>query len=94
MENAIMTHQAVIDAAVVGVPHPKWQERPVAVVVADADTGLTGDEVRAHLAPLFAKWQLPEKVIFVDEVPRTGTGKQDKKQLRARYSDVYQSADQ
>ncbi len=94
MENAIMAHPAVLEAAVIGVPHPKWQERPVAIVVLRAGHELTADGLRAHLAASFAKWQLPETVVFSDSVARTSVGKADKKRLRADYAHVHEGSEQ
>jgi fatty-acyl-CoA synthase len=89
MENAIMSHRSVAEAAVIGVPHPKWQERPVAIVSVKPGQELTAEAIREHLAPSFAKWQLPEAVIFTKSVARTSVGKADKKKLRAEYQDIY-----
>ncbi|GAA4685195.1 long-chain-fatty-acid--CoA ligase [Gordonia humi] len=87
MENAIVGHPAVVEAAVIGVPHPKWQERPVALVVTADRSSLPIKEVHGLLADRFAKWQLPETVLYVDALPRTSVGKIDKKALRATYSE-------
>ncbi|WP_040794454.1 long-chain fatty acid--CoA ligase [Nocardia higoensis] len=87
LENAVMGHPAVAEASVIGVPDEKWDERPlVAIVLADGATA-TPAELRDFLADKFAKWQLPERWTFVDEVPKTSVGKFDKKQLRTRYAD-------
>ena len=76
----------VAEAAVVAIPDLKWQERPLACVVAKPDADLTLDSVRAHLEGRgFAKWQLPDRMELIDEVPRTSVGKFDKKVLRARF---------
>jgi fatty-acyl-CoA synthase len=88
MENAIMAHPAVVEAAVIGVPHPKWQERPVAIIVVKAGRDLSADAIHSHLSQHFAKWQLPE-VIFTDAVKRTSVGKADKKKMRAEYERLY-----
>ena len=88
MENAIMAHPAIVEAAVIGVPHPKWQERPVAIVVLKAGQNLSADAIHSHLSEHFAKWQLPE-VIFADAVKRTSVGKADKKRMRAEYERLY-----
>jgi fatty-acyl-CoA synthase len=93
MENAIMAHPSVLEAAVIGVPHPKWQERPLALVVVRKGHRLSADAVREHLAPQFAKWQLPEQVIFTNIIARTSVGKIDKKLLRADYQDAYRESD-
>ncbi|MBI9076257.1 MAG: long-chain-fatty-acid--CoA ligase [Desulfatibacillum sp.] len=93
MENEIISFPDVLDAAVVGVAHPKWQERPLALVVlrADAKGKVSADDIRDHLAKTFAKWQLPEDVLFVDEIPKTSVGKTDKKVIRADHHDRYSS---
>jgi len=84
LESAIMGHPKVLEAAVIGVPHPKWQERPVAYVVAKPDFkgAVTQAEIIEFLEPLVAKWWLPDEVRFVDEIPKTSVGKFDKKVIR------------
>ncbi|GAA4815076.1 long-chain-fatty-acid--CoA ligase [Tomitella cavernea] len=89
MENALMAHPKIVEAAVVGVPHPKWQERPVAVVVTDDGADLPLAEVHRALEGCFASWQMPETVICVDTLPHTSVGKLDKKSLRSGYQDLY-----
>src|SRR5207237_6161737 len=71
LENALMGHPAVKEAAVVGVPHPKWQERPLAAVVLKDGASATPEELREFLSRSFAKWQLPDAFVFVNEIPRT-----------------------
>ncbi|UCF94113.1 MAG: long-chain-fatty-acid--CoA ligase [Desulfobacterales bacterium] len=92
MENEIMSHPAVLEAAVVGVPHPKWQERPLALVVLRAEHKhqVSEADIKAHLGQTFAKWQLPDKVVFVDQIPKTSVGKLNKKVIRAEHQDTYQ----
>lgn len=85
LENLLMAHPKVAEAAVIAVPHPKWGERPLACV-APADATVTKEELIAHLAERVAKWQLPDDVVFVEEIPKTGVGKFDKKVLRSRYA--------
>jgi fatty-acyl-CoA synthase len=85
LENAIVAHPDVCEAAVIAVPHPKWQERPLAVVVPREGAKLTDQLLREFLAPVFAKWQLPDAFVFVDHLPHTSTGKLLKKELRERY---------
>ena len=85
LENALLAHPCVREAAVIAVPHPKWQERPVAIVVADETRRPAPEELREFLSANFAKWQLPDDFIFVDELPHTSTGKLSKKELRRRY---------
>lgn len=82
LENAIMSHPDVEEAAVIGRPDEKWAERPVAYVVGRAQTNLTPEIVREHLRPLVAKWWLPEDIIFLPELPKTGSGKFSKTELR------------
>ena len=89
LENMIMAHPKVAEAAVVGIAHPKWQERPLAVVVAHPGQQVTEEELNAHLEGRAARWWLPDRYLFVDEVPKTGTGKFDKKVVRDRYSDLF-----
>jgi fatty-acyl-CoA synthase len=91
MENETMAHPAVLEAAVTGVTHPKWEERPVVLVVPRDPAGqpLTKEDIVDHLAKKFAKWQLPEAVIFVDAIPKTSVGKFDKKEIRKQYKDIY-----
>jgi fatty-acyl-CoA synthase len=89
LENAIMAHDDVSEATVIGVPHEKWQERPVAFIVpakgTDEDT--LSEEVMSMLAEEYPKWWLPDDVVFIDEVPKTATGKFSKKDLREEYAD-------
>jgi fatty-acyl-CoA synthase len=76
---------------VVGVPDERWQERPLAVVVANEGSGVTAGDLRNFLADKVVRWWLPERWTFVDEIPRTSVGKYDKKTIRSRYADdVYQ----
>jgi fatty-acyl-CoA synthase len=75
----------VREAAVIAVPHPKWQERPVAVVVPRKGVKTSSENLREFLAGKFAKWQLPDAFVFVDELPHTSTGKLLKAELRRRY---------
>jgi fatty-acyl-CoA synthase len=88
LENAIMSHPEVEEAAVVGRPDEKWAERPVAYVVVRAGAELSGDDVREHLRPLVARWWLPEDVIFLAELPKTGSGKFSKTELRRMLGDT------
>jgi len=91
LENAIMGHEAVAEAAVIAIPHEKWDERPLAVVVLKDGQEATADHLLSHLEGDFAKWQLPDAVEFVDEIPRTATGKFLKMELREQFKD-YQFA--
>ncbi|HYZ00860.1 MAG TPA: fatty acid--CoA ligase, partial [Candidatus Binatia bacterium] len=85
LESAIMAHPKVLEAAVIGLAHPKWQERPVAYVVPKPEhvEDLTAEEIRDFLRERVASWWLPDDVRFVEEVPKTSVGKFDKKVLRA-----------
>lgn len=87
LENALMGHPAVKEAAVVGVPHPKWQERPLAVVVLNEGMNATPAELREFLSAKFAKWQLPDAFVFAEEIPRTSVGKFKKTALRQQFAD-------
>ncbi len=87
LENHIVAMSGVAQACVVAQPHPKWDERPVALVVKKDDADLSKDQVMAHCSEKFAKWQLPDDVLFVEGIPLTSTGKMDKKVVRAKLSD-------
>ncbi|MFT7242709.1 MAG: acyl-CoA synthetase (AMP-forming)/AMP-acid ligase II [Candidatus Azotimanducaceae bacterium] len=84
LENHIVSIPGVSQAAVVAQPHPKWDERPVAMVVLVKGANVTQDLIMSHCAEIFAKWQLPDEVIFVEQIPLTSTGKIDKKTIRAQ----------
>jgi fatty-acyl-CoA synthase len=87
LENTLMSHPAVREAGVIAVRHPKWQERPLAVVVLKEDAEVTPAELREFLGSKFAKWQLPDDFVFVGDLPHTSTGKLLKTELRTRYKD-------
>lgn len=87
LENALMGHPAVKEAAVIGVAHPKWQERPLAVVVLNEGAQVHAAELREFLAARFAKWQLPDGFVFAAEIPRTSVGKFRKTALREQFVD-------
>lgn len=87
LENGLMAHPAVREACVIGVPDPRWDERPLAVVVLREGATATPEELREFLSQRVAKWQLPERWAFVEEVPKTSVGKFDKKRLRASYAE-------
>jgi fatty-acyl-CoA synthase len=87
LENCLMGHPAVKEACVVGLPHPKWQERPLAAVVLKPGQAASGEELRRHLAATFAKWQLPDAIVFVEAIPRTSVGKFKKMELREKFAD-------
>jgi fatty-acyl-CoA synthase len=86
LENALMGHPAVKEACVVGIPHPKWQERPLAAVVLKDGASATPEELRAFLAESFARWQLPDAFVFLDAIPRTSVGKFKKIALREQFA--------
>jgi fatty-acyl-CoA synthase len=87
LENALVAHPDVREAAVIAVPHPKWQERPVAILKLRDGARLQPEQLREFLASKFAKWQLPDSFVVVDELPHTSTGKLLKAELRRRYQD-------
>ena len=87
LENALMGHPGVKEAAVIGVPHPKWQERPLAVVVLNDGAKVHAAELREFLAAKFANWQLPDAFVFAKEIPRTSVGKFRKMTLREQFLD-------
>ena len=87
LENALMAHEDVVEAAVIGIPDEKWDERPLASVVLREGASLTPADLREFLSKDFAKWQLPDAWAFIDEVPRTSVGKFDKKVIRAWYAE-------
>jgi fatty-acyl-CoA synthase len=93
MENEIMCHPAVLEAAVCGLPHPKWEERPLALVVLREEYKgkVNKDVIINHLSKKFARWQLPDEVKFVDEIPKTSVGKFKKSAIREQYKDEYMS---
>ncbi len=85
LENTLMGHPAVKEACVVGIPHPKWQERPLAAIVLKDGARATAEELRSFLAQTFAKWQLPDAFVFLDAIPRTSVGKFKKLALRQQF---------
>ncbi|WP_194166685.1 long-chain-fatty-acid--CoA ligase [Mycolicibacterium sp. P9-22] len=87
LENHLMNHRAVAEAAVIAIPDPRWGERPLAVVVPRIGHTVEPGDLRNHLLAHFAKWQVPERFEFVSEIPRTATGKFRKTALRAQFPD-------
>jgi acyl-CoA synthetase (AMP-forming)/AMP-acid ligase II len=85
LENAAVGHPGVAEAAAIGLPHPKWQERPLLVVVKKAGQDVTQDELMAYLTGKIAKWWLPDEIVFVAELPHTATGKLSKLKLREMF---------
>ncbi len=88
LENELMAHPKIAEAAVIGVHSQKWAERPLACVVLKPGEEMTKDEVLDFLRSKVARWQLPDEVVFIDEVPKTSVGKFSKKTLRDRYADL------
>ncbi len=88
LEGLIMGHPKVLEACVIGIPHPKWDERPLAFVVPKPDyTGqVSKAEIIDYLSPRIAKWWLPDDVVFVEAIPKTSVGKFDKKVLRSQHA--------
>jgi fatty-acyl-CoA synthase len=86
LENTLVAHPAVREAAVIAVPHPKWSERPLAVVVLRDGATATAEELREFLGAHFAKFQIPDAVVFIDAIPKTSTGKLLKSALRERFA--------
>jgi len=83
LENHIVGLAGVAQACVVAQPHPKWDERPVALVVLEAGAEVSKEAIAEHCATAFAKWQLPDDVLYIDSIPLTSTGKMNKKEVRA-----------
>jgi fatty-acyl-CoA synthase len=87
LENAIMSHPDIVEAAVIGIPHERWVERPLAcVVLQEGAPPLTLEKLHAHLEPLVARWWLPDAVEIIDEVPKTSVGKFSKRMLRDKFA--------
>ncbi len=86
LENALMGHPAVAEAAVVAAPHPKWQECPVAVVVVKPGQSVSAEDLKTHIAAGFPRWWLPHVIEFVTDIPRTSAGKVQKSALREKFS--------
>jgi fatty-acyl-CoA synthase len=88
LENLLMAHEGVAEAAVIAVPDERWGERPLAVVVLREDAQAEADDLREHLGRAYAKWQIPDRFEFIDEIPRTATGKFKKTALREMFVDA------
>ena len=89
LENSLMSHPEVFEAAVIAVPHPKWQERPLACVVVKEGSTVTKEELMAFLEGQVAKWWLPDDIVFLDEIPKTSVGKFLKAKLRENIREIY-----
>ena len=92
LENAAVACPGVQEAAAIGIPHPKWDERPLLVCVRDGGSDVGASEIRDFLAAHVARWWLPDAIEFVDELPHTATGKLSKRTLREQFRD-YRFAD-
>ena len=88
LENELMAHSAVAEAAVIAIPDEKWGERPLAAVVLRDGMKASAEELRDHLGSEFAKWQLPDRIEFIEAIPRTATGKFKKTALRERFAEA------
>ncbi|MFD1451215.1 MULTISPECIES: long-chain fatty acid--CoA ligase [Oceanobacillus] len=93
IENALMAHEAVYEASVIAVPDPKWQERPVACVVLKEKETLTEEDVKQFLEPQFAKFWIPDRVLFMEEIPKTSVGKFLKRALRNQVKEMLSLSD-
>lgn len=91
LENALMSHEAVFEAAVIAVPHPKWQERPLGCVVlkSEYENKITAAELKDYLKTQFASWWVPDDILFMKEIPKTSVGKFLKRALREQLQDHY-----
>ena len=87
IENAAVACDGVAEAAVIGLPHPKWSERPLLVIVRQADSSVSKEDILGFLVGKIAKWWMPDDVVFVDEIPHTATGKILKTKLREQFRD-------
>ena len=90
LEDLILKHPEVVEAAVIGVPDPRWTERPLAIVVVEPGSPVSEAEIRAHLHDfatrgVISRYGVPDRIVFVDELPKTSVGKLDKKILREKY---------
>jgi acyl-CoA synthetase (AMP-forming)/AMP-acid ligase II len=94
LENIAVGCPGVAEAGAIGIAHPRWDERPVLIVVKKPDAELCEDRMKAYLADRIVKWWMPDRVFFVDELPHTGTGKIQKTALRAQFKHVVLGADE
>lgn len=89
LENTLMGHPEVLEAAVVGIPHKKWQERPLALIVTKDNKTISNEELEELLSERFSKWQFPDQILTVNEIPKTSVGKFNKKEIVQKYKDLY-----
>ena len=82
LENAAVGHPEIVEAAALGVIHPKWDERPILVVVTKENSNISKEQIFKFMESYVAKWQIPDDIIFVDQIPHTATGKISKIDLR------------
>ena len=92
LETALMSHASIAEVVVIAAPHPTWGERPLAVVVPKPGCAPCIEDLRSHLAPHFVKWWLPDAVVCVESLPRTGTGKYQKNHVRETYREFFVAA--
>jgi fatty-acyl-CoA synthase len=92
LENAAIAHPKIAMAAVIGIKHPKWDERPLLLVVPKPNEQLNKQEVIDFLSSKVAKWWIPDEVVFIDSLPVGGTGKVQKNILRTKYADIYSAS--
>jgi fatty-acyl-CoA synthase len=85
LERFLAAHPAVRESAVIAIPHDRWGERPLAIVVIQEGTAASEVEIKEFLSERVASWQVPDRIVFTEELPKTGVGKIDKKQLREKY---------
>ena len=87
LENTAVDHPDILEAAVIGMPHPKWDERPLMIIVPIEGKTITKEQVLEYLEGKIVKWWTPDDVIFVDEIPHTAVGKISKKTLREQFKE-------
>ena len=87
IENVAVAHESVMEAAVIGLAHPKWDERPLLIIVKNEGADVSKEEILSFLEGKIAKWWMPDDVAFVDEIPHTATGKIQKLTLRSQFAD-------
>ncbi|MGG4454294.1 long-chain-fatty-acid--CoA ligase [Brevibacillus porteri] len=93
MENTLMGHPDVLEAVVVGIPHPKWEERPLALIRTKDNKTIPGEQLEHLLYEHFAKWQFPDQILIVSEIPKTSVGKFNKKDIVKQYENLYSGAE-